>query len=242
MNNSSQWCFSPGFQSFGEYRWQFWDMNDNADSATGVLNDGDDVNYGKWPDGILNATWVKELYLISQDNSRRIFLRRALVESWDWNWTGGISWDNELWYTIQILKLRWFDAWSNHNFDVTTSNWVYDWAIDTWVCDYAQWFICNWSWIGNVYSWYRLPLNQNDWWVNLFEKNITISDRNISIYPTKYSEYAWAEDAMQLNPYFVLAIQSKLYWEIWQKRLYETMADFQFSLQTMFNIKNFYTK
>jgi hypothetical protein len=65
-------------------------------------------------------------------------MRRALVESGDWNGTGGISGDNEFLYTIQILKLRAFDAGDHHNFDSASSSGIYDGIIDTWACDIAQ--------------------------------------------------------------------------------------------------------
>jgi hypothetical protein len=53
---------------------------------------------------------VQELYLISQDGKQRIYLRRILVESGDRNNDGAISGDSEYLYTLQMLKLRGFDA------------------------------------------------------------------------------------------------------------------------------------
>ncbi|MEI7919215.1 MAG: hypothetical protein WCH65_03255 [bacterium] len=94
-----------------------------------------------------------------------------------------------------------------------------------------------------LYSGYNLPADENDGWVSLFQKNITISDRNISIYPTKNPQYALAEDDVQINPYFTFNITSKLYGKIRQQRLgIENINDFQIHLQTTFNTKNFYTK
>lgn len=45
-------------------------------------------------------------------------------------------------YTIQILKLRGFDAGKEHKFDAENDSEVYDGKIDTWACDYGQQFIC----------------------------------------------------------------------------------------------------
>ncbi|MEI6672857.1 MAG: hypothetical protein WCL02_06075 [bacterium] len=66
-----------------------------------------------------------------------------MIESGDWN-NNGITGDtdSEKLYTLQILKLKGFDAGSNHNFDINTSSGVYDGKIDTRACDYAQGFIC----------------------------------------------------------------------------------------------------
>ncbi len=236
------WCFISGHQSYGEYTFQFIDMKADADFAVWVIWDGDDVDYGKWPNAIQDATWVQELYLISQSKKDRVFIRRILVESGDWNGDGVITWDNEYRYTLQMLKLKGFDAGNNHSFNPLTTSGVYDWTTDTWACDYSQWFICNWSWIGNVYSWYRLPIDQNDGWVNIFDRNVTVINRNIVVYPTKDPEYAWAEDMVQINPYFTVSLKTKLYWWVWQKRLHESINNFQFTLQTTFNTKNNYIK
>ena len=194
------WCAISGYQSFGQYRQQFRDMKWDTNGAW-VVNDDDDMDMWIWPFAILNYTWVKELYLISQDGTQRVFFRRALVWSWDRDWTWWISWDTEKRYNLQVLKLRWFDAWNNHDFDVNNSSWVYDGFIDTWACDYSLWFQCNGSWVWWWYSWYYLPSDANDWRANMFPKNITISDRNLIISPTKNPQYIWKE-WLQINPYF----------------------------------------
>ncbi len=237
------WCLLTGQQSFGQYRWQFRDVKNNVDSVPWAQNDDDDENVMQWPSAIDNATGIQELYLISQDGKSRIFIRRVLLETGDFNNDNFASGDSEYLYTLQILRLRGFDAGSNHDFDTTSSSWVYDGKIDTRACDYSQGFICQWSGIWQLYTWYKLPSDQNDGRVNLFQKNITISDRNLIIYPTKNPQYALAEDNVQINPYFTINFTSKLYWNIWQKRLGIANIDtFQINLQTTFNTKNFYTK
>lgn len=234
------WCAISGYQSFGQYRQQFRDMKWDTNGAW-VVNDDDDMDMWIWPFAILNYTWVKELYLISQDGTQRVFFRRALVWSWDRDWTWWISWDTEKRYNLQVLKLRWFDAWNNHDFDVNNSSWVYDGFIDTWACDYSLWFQCSGSWVEWWYNWYNLPSDSDDWRANMFPKNITISDRNLIISPTKNPQYIWKE-WLQINPYFTVSIQSKLYWEIRQRRLKESIDNFELSLQTTLSTKNFYTK
>jgi len=237
-------CVNTGKQSFGQYYRQFRDVKNDADYTIWAWNDDDDENTLKWPSAIDDATNTQELYLISQDGASRIFIRRILGESGDFNNDGAVwSGDSEKRYTLQILKLRGFDAGNNHDFNVHTSSWVYDGKIDTRACDYAQWFICNGSGINNLYSWYNLPLDENDGWANLFQKNITISDRNLIIYPNKNAQYALAENNVQINPYFTINLTSKLYGKIRQKRLGMANIDtFQINLQTTFNTKNFYTK
>jgi len=235
------WCYNTWYQSFWQYKRQFRDMKQNTNSIPSVVNDNDDEDTGYWPEAILNSTWVKELYLISQDGTQRVFLRRALVESWDRNQDWVISWDTEKWYNLQILRLKWFDAWNNHDFDTTNSSGVYDWVIDTRACDYSLWFICNWSGVWDSYPSYKLPLDSNDWRVNMLPKNITISDRDIIIYPTKKPEYSWRE-WIQINPYFTISFKNKLYWEIRRRRLWRQIDNFNLDIQTTFNTKNFYTK
>ncbi len=93
----------------------------------------------KGPTAIEDTRDVQELYLISQDGNSRILIRRALIESGDRNHDGiPGSGDSEKRYTLQILKLKGFDAGNNHNFNTNTSSGVYDGKIDTRACDYAQ--------------------------------------------------------------------------------------------------------
>lgn len=235
------WCAISWYQSFGEYSRQFRDMKKDTDTAQWVVNDEDDEDVWSWPEAILDSTWVKELYLISQDGKQRMFFRRVLLATWDWSNDLIISWDTEKRYNIQVLKLKWFDAWNNHDFDITNSSWVYDWIVDTRACDYSLWFICNWSGIWATYPWYKLPLNSEDWRINMFPKNITIADRNLIIYPTKNPEYSWM-GWLQINPYFTISLKNKLYWEIWQRRIWDSIGDFELNLQTTLSTKNFYTK
>ncbi|MFZ2151273.1 MAG: hypothetical protein WAZ12_04295 [Candidatus Absconditicoccaceae bacterium] len=234
-------CAISGYQSFGEYSRQFRDMKKDRDTVQGVVNDEDDDDVGFGPEAILNATGVKELYLISQDNKQRIFFRRALIDSGDWNKDGTISGDTEKRYNIQVLKLKGFDAGSNHNFDITTSSGIYDGVIDTRACDYSLGFRCNGQDIGPAYTGYNLPSDPDDGRVNMFPKNITIADRNLIISPTKNPEYS-RKEGFQINPYFTISINNKLYGEIWQWKIGKAIDNFNLNLQTTLSTKNFYTK
>lgn len=236
----STWCSYWTWQSFWQYSLQFLDTKEDSDYIVSVVGDSDDTDLWKWPTAIWNSTWVQELYLISQDKQYRVFIRRALVTSWDFNWDGFISWDNEFLYTLQMLKLRSFDAWDSHNFDINNSSGVYDNIIDTWTCDYSQWFLCSWNNLGNLYSWYRYPINQeqyNSAWVNLFDNSITVTDWNISIYPTKDPGLSWMEWEYQIAPYFVLSVKTKPYAWVWQKKMKGSIENYQFTLQTTFTTK-----
>lgn len=240
---NGSWCTKTWFQSFGQYQKQFRDVKDDVDFVTWSVGDDDDLNIGKWPEAILAATGVQELYLISQDGTRRIFLRRALIESGDANGDGVISGDTEKFYTIQMLKLRWFDAGHKHNFDPVTSSGVYDGVIDTWACDYAQWFTCSGASISGAYANFKLPADANNGWVNIFERNLTVADWNLRVFPTKNPDYAWKENAFQINPYFTISMTAKLYGGVWFSKLgMPSIESYQLSLQTTFNTKNFYTK
>jgi len=229
------------WQSYWEYALQFWDVKSDVDTQIGAIWDSDDTDLWKWPIAIQDSDNIQELYLISKDGNRRMFFRRALISSWDRNgdWVIG-SWF-EKWYTIQLLRLKGFDAGSTHHFDIADW-WVYDWQIDTRACDYAEGFICYGDSISSIlYSGYKLPIDENDGRVNIFPKNLTITDRNISISPTKKPWYARAEDNQQIQPYFTLSFTNKLYWEFrkW-KILPESMENFELTLQTTFNTKTNY--
>jgi len=243
---NGSWCINTGKQSFGQYSRQFRDVKDDTDSISGARNDDDDENVMKGPTAIDNATGIQELYLISQDGKSRIFMRRKLIASGDWN-GDGTTWnfDSEKLYSLQILRLRWFDAGSNHDFDINNSSGVYDGKIDTRACDYKQGFMCNGTGIGSVYSWYKLASWVDDGWVNLFQKSVTFSYRNLIIFPTKNPQYALAENNVQINPYFTINLTTKLYGQIRRKRLGmkdDEIDTFQIGVQTTFNTKNFYTK
>ncbi len=247
--NNKNWCWynalinvSPNFtyQWYWEYKEQFWDYGDDIDDDGNVVWDYDDIDLGAWPIAVANNTWVQELYLISKDWLKRIFFRRKLILSWDFNFDW-IVWNTDIdkRYGIQILKLRWFDAWSKHDFDKNNSFWVYDWQIDTWACDASEGFKCSWSQIPN-YNWFNLPNGVEDWWENIVDKKITISKWNIQIFPPKDPEYAWAENAYTFNPYVRINIRAKLYGTSWVDKINpDILSWFVIDLSTTFDMKSY---
>lgn len=247
-NNSLAWwtyhtnsLWNP--QSFGEYSLQYRDVLEDVDGANWLIWDDDDITYGTWPIAIADNVNVQELYLISKDWAKRMFIRRALVYSWDWNMTWWI-WDVDIdtLYNLQMLKFRWFDAGADHDFDAAiTDVYTYDGDIDTWACDYWEWFLCRWTNIWAAYPNYNLPADIDDGWVDIFGKELTIVDWNMSIYPTKNYNNSWSEDTMYINPYITIKVSTKLYWEPWAWKVNPSVLDsYQLNLQTTFNIKTNY--
>lgn len=247
-------CFSPVslqvnpqggyYQSYGQYNWQFWDMQQDADTITGIVRDDDDSNVWVWPESIWQTTGIQELYLIAQDQSKRFFMRRALIESGDWNGDEIVSGDTENRYSLQSLELKSFDAGNNHDLDASAWSWVYDSVLDTWACNYAAGFLCAGQSVWNLlYSGYKQPIDANDGRVNMFQKNVTINGRNVTIYPTKNPALSRGEEDVQINPYFTITLDTKLYGQVWYRKLgMDSLEKFSLRLQTSFNTKNFYTK
>lgn len=236
LNNGS-WCALSWQQSFWEYKLQFWDVNKNVDGKWWCVWDDDDSDLWKWPEAIFDNENVKELYLISKDGKKRIFLRRKLVGSWDfdndWN-VWGTTWEKL--YKLQILKLRGFDLWSWHDWAV---NWITskDWQIDTRACDKKEGFECSWSPINWWYAWYKLPSDKDDWRVDFTNNDMNIEDFSLSIYPTKDSENAWFSAKSQISPYISLRLKSRFYPVNYQKKINaEKLMKYNLSVQTIFSI------
>lgn len=238
------WCVVTGEpQAFGEYRQQFLDVKDNADASPSPIGDDDDTDLGIGPIAIADNENIPELYLISKDKKSRLLLRRKLIEQNDIN--GDLVYSPyENLYVIQMLQLRWFDAGTKHTFDASDpeNQYMYDGQTDTWACDYAKWFICHGSGVNQaVYSWYSLPLDAEDGWVNLFGSDITVGERNMQIYPSRDPLYAWGETDMQINPYIKLFITTHLYAPARYTKMDTKVFDKIFyNLQTTFNIKTNY--
>lgn len=238
------WRFSvPAYQAFGQYKVQHRDVKNEVNAVNQwAVGDDDDKDLGKGPDALLSSTGVQELYLISPDQTSRVYIRRVLVESGDRNrdgLTGNVDTDNL--YTLQVLKLRWFDGWSLHNFSVSTSSGVYDGQIDTWACDYAQWFVCSWSGVSSLYSWFNLPNSVDDGWVNLFGNDVTISRWSLIISPTKLPFSTRDEIDTQINPFIRILFETKLYGRNWSSKIpYASLQNYKLTLQTTFNIKQWY--
>ncbi|USN57165.1 MAG: hypothetical protein H6766_01505 [Candidatus Peribacteria bacterium] len=85
------------------YAATFVDMHNDVDTVSGVIGDEDDEDLGIG--AVAVAGPVSELYLISYDGTKRLFLRRSLVDEMDWNNDGAIVSSEQL-YSIQQLQLQ----------------------------------------------------------------------------------------------------------------------------------------
>lgn len=145
-------------------------------------------------------------------------------------------------YTIQMLKLRGFDAGSKHQFDAEDSK-TYDGEIDTWACDAGEGFICEGKDISTkLYPDYKLPFGADDGWVNLFDKAISIEKWYITLTPNKNPDYAWNEKNAQINPYIKMVMTTKLNASALPTIVKKMLKDYTFTLQTSFDTKSFYTR
>ena len=233
----------PGKQSYGQYAALFKDVK----SGQGIIVwSEDDVElwylFNSSVDAIEDSDNIQELYLISHDWDRRLYFRRILdKEEWEYKQ-----------YKIQMLRLRWFDAWRMHHFDITETNggvknkWLYDGVIDTWACDTSMWFIWNWDSIdgeGWAYADYKLPKDENDCWIDLTHWSTDLFSWKISISPKWDSDLYWADETRQINPYMKIMIINKIYLPaiIWSNmRIASTINDFDVPLETTINMKDFY--
>lgn len=235
LRKDSCWM-TPGYQSFGQYKTLFVDVGKNTDNDGDAIWDSDDSNLGTTVHDMINAIMdydnVQELYFISHDGKNRLYFRRALAATWE---------NGEVQYRIQMLRLKWFDAWQKHNFSETKNNeWLYDGQIDTWVCDAWMWFSCAWDWIGWVYPGYNLPADVDDWWVDLTQWWSNIIAWKATVSPTTDSELARSEEKRQINAYMKLLIVSGIYPPYYNGRMAESTREFQVPIETLINMKDFY--
>lgn len=172
--------------SFQHWKLRTWDLNHRCNSWS---------NMYQWPIAIDPNTWLDYLYLINSDWTERYYFRRIL--------TGA---NNDL-YKVQVLRLKWYDAGLKHDFS-DDSTWRFDWFIDTWACDFQQWFVCN---SDTVVTWNSiLPNDYNDWRVDLTSDKVTVSDFRIDIYPNKDPYMDTSADNIQ-DPYMKITITMNLY-------------------------------
>jgi len=219
------WCVQNlNHQKYLEYYFQHWDLNDFNE-----LNSRYNSWSYKWmwPIAITENTWKDYLYLINWDWTERLYFRR--VYSWDaevdgnpWN-----NWKNEKLFKIQMLKLKWYDAWSSHNF---ASWWTYDWFIDTRACNSSLWYFCTWI---SVFGMDKLPLNADDWWVDITSDRVTVNDFRIDIYPVKDPYLAINETWYQIDPYAKISLTMNMFWEL---------SDDEITISTTLSFKNSYRR
>ena len=223
------------WQSFWQYAALFLDVKDRVNSWNAVW-DSDDRNLWETVNSGINAIAdsdnIQELYFISHDGKTRLYFRRKLVKTQD----------KYAQYKIQMLRLRWFDAWQKHSFD-TPSEWLYDWKIDTWACDAWMWFKPeNTNGRQNIwwaYSGYYLPKDVDDCWIDLTRGSTSILSWKIAISPTTDSELAWAKQNRQINAYMKILIINGLY-PPYYGALTDSAGDFKVPLETIINMKDFY--
>ena len=196
----SWWCAKTWQQKFLEYSFQFWNLqkpeklNDKSNSWS---------NMWIWPVAISPNTWLEYLYLINYDNTERYYFRRY-HKAWDLSDT----WINSNLYTVQMLRLKWLDAWINHDFN---SWWAYDWFIDTRVCDIDQWFECSWTKVSVDGKEYVMPVDENDWWVDVTNDAVTVNNFRADIYPEKDTYLAVKEENYLYSPYVKLSFTLNMY-------------------------------
>lgn len=227
--------------SYWEYKRSFWNFWVDTDGTKiwqkpGKVWDADDRDLWSWWIAIWDPDNIQELYLISHDKSRRIFLRRKFTP-----YPEGTNYGSSGWYTIQILKLRWFDAGNEHNFSNPNLDlWTFDWQIDTWACDVSQYFDCSWASIWDPYQKYHLSSGVNNWWVDLFDEKLNILGWNIEAYPIKDQDLAWQDESQQINPYFKITITAGLSNHLISNRNWWGTWGFTYSLENIYDTKGFY--
>jgi hypothetical protein len=155
------------------------------------------------------------------------------------------TWDNKKYgswyYWIQMLKLRWFDAWSTHKVDAASDSGVFDGQVDTWACDIDQMFICTWADVNTtIYPWFKLPGSIDDWWVDLFDEKINILNWKIDIFPIRNPDYARARLEQQINPYIKISLTAWLSDHLASNRNWSWTGNFQYTLENIFDTKGFY--
>ena len=184
-NDWSWWCPNTWYQKYLEYQFQHrklltWDLNHRENSWS---------NMHFWPIAVFPNTWLDYLYLINPEGTERYYFRRIR--------TGA---NNNL-NKVQVLRLKWYDAWIKQNFSDEQSTWRYDWFIDTWACDYSQWFRCHWA----IVTWSdRLPYDFNDWWIDITSNKVSVNDFRIDIYPNK-NPYLDTWNDVLLDPYIKIS-------------------------------------
>ena len=215
-------------QSFGQYKTLFIDVH-----QSGPKDDDQDLwKPLKEPlNAIVDSNNIKELYLISHDWKKRLYFRRKLINH---------SWDS-VQYKIQMLRLKWFDAWQKHDFD-NPSEWFYDGQIDTWACDYSMWFEpinkAGRQSVWWAYSGYYLPADVDDCWVDLTYWSTSIYTWNLSISPLNDPDLYWMDENRQINPYMKIFVVNWLYSPIAYSG--STITEFKVPVETAINMKDFY--
>lgn len=187
-DDNNWWCMTWWNQKYLEYNFQHrklvtWELNSTENSWSNMLSG---------PVAISPNTWIDYLYLINEEGTERYYIRRIL------------TWKNNDLYKLQVLRLYWYDAWIKHDFKLS---WSYDWFIDTWACDFSQWYICHWF---DVISWNKLPETFEDWWVDITSNKVTVTDFIVDVYPN-VDPYLNKQEDNLIDPYAKITIKLNVY-------------------------------
>jgi hypothetical protein len=224
-----------GYQSYGQYMALFKDVK----GGTWIIVWSDDDEelwniFNPNVDAISDWDHVQELYLISHDWKKRLYFRRKNVAA------AG----EDPHYKIQILRLRWFDAWRMHNFDNNNKSnvWRYDGIIDTRACDASMWFEWHWSSVWWAYSSYHLPQNVNDCWIDLTYGVSNILSWNITISPLWDPDLYRANPNRQINTYMKILTANGIYGPalFYKSSLSSSVREYKIPIETTINMKDFY--
>jgi hypothetical protein len=182
--------------------------------------------------------------LISPDGTRRLYFRRKLIATEDITGDGIIGTGESL-YVPQILRLRGFDAGVNHDFgdiDADNNPGVYDGQIDTWACDAEEGFIGRGASVGGAYTGYRLPVDADDCWVDMYQGAISVEARNLTLSPDTDPISSRKGGSYQVNPYVSIFLLHKVYYPQWKNKVRDYSSELQVAVETAFNTNTFYTQ
>ena len=245
FNTWSLWLnedYSLKPQRYWQYSYQFIDYNANFNGDSWdedwdgkIIWDYDDEYIWIWPSVFSWGIALKELYLISWNKKERTLFRWNVIQdpskdipTWmQWCKTfDGLIFTGSCLGNIQFLKLSWEDWWMNHN---RSGFGTYDWVIDTWIInkEFNNGDIVAWS-------------NANNYWVDLFPKDINVIDFKIFAYPNNDVALNWrntTEDS-NISPY--IRIQFKLLPSWWsRKKMKWTINEIKYS--TTINLTNIFS-
>jgi hypothetical protein len=229
------------YQSYGQYARQSWDVQGDADGTWWIIEFGNETWTRDGPSAITD-TGIQEIYLINNNDTQRLYIRRRMIASGDRNGDNIIS-EPEQHFIIEILRLKGIDAGSEHN-QTNEAGGVADGDIDTWACDADQWFICSGIAVGAPYTDMYVPVDIYDGWVQLTEDDISIIDRSIQISPSKNPVYVVDELDNQVSPYITITATAVPYAKIWQQKLWldTDFMKYAYTVGTTFAAKTVYTR
>lgn len=77
--------------------------------------------------------------------------------------------------------------------------------------------------------------------MDIFGRDITVSDWSLELAPTSDYQLAWADDNTQVSPFVTINFTTQLYAENWARIIGDIQVEnFVLPLQTTFSMKQFY--